>query len=55
VKDFNAIRDYLYAKMRGVRDEAHDEPAAQATSADALLVEIRDALNDAARALKEGH
>lgn len=54
VKDFNAIRDYLYAKMRGVRDEAHDEPDAKATGADAVLVEIRDALTDAAKALKEG-
>ncbi|MEW6432324.1 MAG: PH domain-containing protein [Myxococcota bacterium] len=51
VKDFNAIRDYLYAKMRGVRDEPHEE---KATGADALLVEIRDALTDAAKALKEG-
>jgi putative membrane protein len=52
VRDFNAIRDYLYAKMRGVRTEAH-EPA---DSTDALLVEIRDALQDAASALqkKEG-
>jgi putative membrane protein len=47
-KDFNAIRDYLYAMMRGVRAEAH-EPAAQST--DAVLVEIRDALKDAAAAL----
>jgi uncharacterized protein len=49
VKDFNAIRDYLYAKMRGVRTEAH-EPA---DSTDALLVDIRDALQDAAKALKK--
>ncbi|MEW5740852.1 MAG: PH domain-containing protein [Myxococcota bacterium] len=51
VKDFEAIRDYLYAKMRGVRAEPHEEKAA---GADALLVEIRDALVDAAKALKEG-
>jgi len=50
VKDFNAIRDYLYAKMRGVRTEAH-EPVADGT--DAVLVEIRDALQDAAKALTE--
>lgn len=52
VKDFNAIRDYLYAKMRGVRadgHEAHATPAAAGT--EALLVEIRDALTDAAQAL----
>lgn len=47
VKDFEAIRDYLYARMRGVR-----EHPAQATGADAVLVEIRDALKDAAAALK---
>lgn len=54
VKDFNAIRDYLYAKMRGVRDGAHEAlPAGGATSADALLVDIRDALQDAAKALAD--
>jgi putative membrane protein len=51
VKDFEAIRDYLYAKMRGVRAEPHDE---KAQGADAVLVEIRDALQDAAKALAEG-
>ncbi len=45
VRDFNGIRDYLYAKMRGVRDESHG------TSTDALLTDIRDALRDAANAL----
>jgi uncharacterized protein len=43
------IRDYLYARMRGV----HEHKAAPAgTSHDAVLVEIRDALRDAATALK---
>jgi len=51
VKDFEAIRDYLYAKMRGVRAEAHEE---KAQGSDAVLEEIRDALVDAAKALKEG-
>lgn len=51
VKDFNAIRDYLYAKMRGVRAEGHDVAAPGAESTDALLVEIRDALTDTAKAL----
>jgi putative membrane protein len=45
VRDFNGIRDYLYAKMRGVRDES------QGASTDALLTDIRDALRDAANAL----
>jgi putative membrane protein len=51
VKDFNAIRDYLYAMMRGVRAE-HHEPAAGAATTDAVLVEIRDALQEAAAAIK---
>lgn len=46
VKDFNAIRDYLYAKMRGVRE--HHAPA---DSTDAVLIDIRDALREAATAL----
>jgi len=47
VRDSEAIRDYLYARMRGVR-ETHAKPQPQ----DAVLVEIRDALRDAATALK---
>lgn len=53
VKDFNAIRDYLYAKMRGVREEPQGATATAAGSTDALLVDIRDALQDAAKALTE--
>ena len=51
VKDFNAIRDYLYAMMRGVRSEAAHTAA---ESTDALLVDIRDALQQAAAALAAG-
>jgi putative membrane protein len=47
VKDFESIRDYLYARMRGV----HGEPA-QATSSNELN-EIRDALLRAAGALEK--
>ncbi len=50
VKDFNAIRDYLYAMMRGVRNDAPDAHAAVAGT-DAVLVEIRDALQQAAAAI----
>jgi putative membrane protein len=50
VKDHEAIRDYLYARMRGVRDEHAAPPPAAKT--DALLLEIRDALTEAARALQ---
>jgi uncharacterized protein len=53
VRDYEAIRDYLYARMRGVR-EGHPAAAGQAGSAEALLTEIRDALAEAARALKGG-
>ncbi len=46
VKDFEAIRDYLYARMRGVRDESRPAGGTEA------LQEIRDALNRTAEALK---
>jgi uncharacterized protein len=55
VREYDAIRDYLYARMRGVREEHEhrDEPAG-AGATDALLCEIRDALTEAARALTAG-
>jgi putative membrane protein len=49
VKDYGLIRDYLYARMRGVRDDHHDAPGAAQT--DVLLTEIRDSLREAAQAL----
>ncbi len=49
IRDVEAVRDFLYAKLRGVRHE--DEPRAE-QGADAVLHEIRDALKDAARALE---
>ncbi len=52
VREFAAIRDYLYAKMRGVR--GHDVPEAQGTDAAKVLLEIRDALRSAAGALEAG-
>ncbi len=48
VRDSEAIRDYLYARMRGVREHAHPQQKPH----DAVLGEIRDALRDAAAALK---
>ena len=63
VREFEAIRDYLYARMRGVRQghatTAATTPAGAAAAADAgaaagsdhLLAEIRDELRAAARAL----
>jgi putative membrane protein len=53
VKDYDAIRDYLYARMRGVHEEPHEERA-DGQGTDRLLTEIRDALVDAAEALKAG-
>jgi hypothetical protein len=46
VKDVEAIRDYLYARMRGIETEQPTD-----SSPDALLVEIRDELRGAAAAL----
>lgn len=46
VKQFEAIRDYLYARMRGVRDEGKHTGQSDA------LREIRDALTRTAEALK---
>jgi putative membrane protein len=57
VREFEAIRDYLYARMRGVREgraapAAAGAPAAPgAAGTDQLLAEIRDELRAAARAL----
>jgi uncharacterized membrane protein YdbT with pleckstrin-like domain len=48
VKNFEPIRDYLYAKMRGIRSE----PVDQSPNTDAVLVEIRDALTAATEAIR---
>ncbi len=53
VKDFEAVRDFLYARMRGVHKDAPDI-GAQATSAEQLLVDIRASLDRAAAALERG-
>jgi putative membrane protein len=59
VRDFEAIRDYLYARMRGVREGRAATPVAAATSpataapdAEETLLAIRDELRAAARALE---
>lgn len=49
VRDVEAVRDFLYAKLRGVRKE---DEAPKAQGADAVLIEIRDALVGAAKALE---
>lgn len=50
VRDVEAVRDFLYAKLRGVRHEGPGDVAP--TGPEAVLVEIRDALRDAAKALE---
>ena len=51
VKEYNEIRNFLYARMRGHRLTAGADaaPAAETGSADALLADIRDEL----RAIRE--
>lgn len=52
LRNFEAVRDYLYARMRGVREKAL-APADARSSEEQLLTEIRDALRSAAAALEE--
>lgn len=52
IRDVEAVRDFLYAKMRGVREDGSTPAAATSATPDALLVEIRDALKATARALE---
>lgn len=51
-KEFEAVRDFLYSKMRGVKDPAHKSaapPAATPAQAD----ELAAALHEVARDLRE--
>jgi len=55
LKEFEAVRDFLYSKMRGVKDPAHSAhssvaPAAPASAADA---ELAAALREVAHELRE--
>jgi putative membrane protein len=51
LREFEAIRDYLYARLRGVRGEQTTAATAGSPTAK-LLGEIRDELRAAARALE---
>ncbi|HEY3354740.1 MAG TPA: PH domain-containing protein [Polyangia bacterium] len=51
VREFEAIRDYLYARMRGVRPAARAAAGPAGADEVALLAAIRDELRAAARAL----
>lgn len=50
--EYEAVRDYLYAEMRGAKSHPVKH-AGEGESAGALLVEIRDALRDVRAALKK--
>ncbi len=51
-KEFEAVRDFLYSKMRGVKDPAHraDSPAGSTAAQDS---ELAAALREVARELRE--
>jgi uncharacterized protein len=50
LRNFEAVRDYLYARMRGVREKAL-VPGEPHNTEEQLLIEIRDSLRSAAAAL----
>jgi membrane protein YdbS with pleckstrin-like domain len=50
LRNFEAVRDYLYARMRGVREKAL-VPGEPHSTEEQLLIEIRDSLRSAAAAL----
>lgn len=52
VRRFEELRDYLYARMRGVREKTL-APAEARSTEEQLLTEIRDSLRAAAAALEE--
>jgi uncharacterized protein len=53
-KEFEAVRDFLYSKMRGVKDHAHSPvPAAAAGASQAQTDELAAALREVARELRE--
>jgi putative membrane protein len=51
-QEFEAVRDFLYSRMRGVKDPAHKVPAA-AAAAPAHADELAAALREVARELRE--
>jgi uncharacterized membrane protein YdbT with pleckstrin-like domain len=50
LRNFEAVRDYLYARMRGVREKAL-VPGEPHSTEEQLLIEIRDSLRSAAATL----
>ena len=53
LKEFEAVRDFLYSKMRGVKDHAHPPATAAAPAGPAASPELAAALREIARELRE--
>jgi len=54
LQEFEAVRDFLYARMRGVKDPAHPAaPVAAAVAASGSDAELAAALREVARELRE--
>jgi putative membrane protein len=51
-KEYEAVRDFLYSKMRGVKDPAH-KPAPSGVAAGTHDAELAAALREVARELRE--
>lgn len=52
LKEFEAVRDFLYSKMRGVKDPAHHTPLPAAVSFTPADPELAAALREVARELR---
>ena len=52
-KEFEAVRDFLYSKMRGVRDPGHKTAAASPGTMPGQDAELAAALREVARELRE--
>lgn len=52
-KEFEAVRDFLYSKMRGVKDPSHKATVSSASSSPAHDAELAAALREVARELRE--
>lgn len=52
-KEFEAVRDFLYSKMRGVKDPGHKTAAPATTGSPTQADELAAALREVARELRE--
>jgi putative membrane protein len=53
LQEFEAVRDFLYSKMRGVKDQGHRPAASAATGSSGHDAELAAALREVARELRE--